>query len=148
MAEPVLLPGNRFRLYRSTGGDPETFAFVCIASTTELVQSKDFEDATVPDCDTPTAPAVRKSMLRSKAWNLSFSGATDAKRFQDVQADYDSEDPVRYQIRIDRPAADGGGTYTGAVHIENLTMGTADRGMVRFSATARGDGELEWAVAA
>jgi hypothetical protein len=95
MAEPVLLPGNRFRLNRSAGGAPETWTFVCIAGTRSLERINEYEDVTVPDCATPTSIPWRKSTVTRKAWNMGMGGAMDATLFANFRADSDSETAVR-----------------------------------------------------
>lgn len=148
MTTPDLLGGNRFRVLRSAGGSPETFTFVCIAQSKTLTQTNSFEDATVPDCDTPLAIPNRKSILSSRGWGGRLAGVADAKRFQDLQADANSESPHRYQFLIDKPAAQGGGTYTGAVFFENLELTSQNNGLVNFTAQFRGDDGLTWTPAA
>lgn len=143
MATPTLLPGNRFRLYRESG-TPGTYTFVCIATTVTLTMSSDFEDATVPDCDTPTAIPTRKSIRRQRAWSLNFSGIVDADRFTDLRTDAEAEAAHSYQILVDKALADGGGTWTGDLFIESLEISKQDNGLVRFTAQARGDGALVW----
>lgn len=148
MSSPDLLAGNRFRVLRSAGGTPETFTFLCIAQTKTLTQTNTFEDATVPDCDTPLAIPNRKSILTSRGWSGRLAGVADAKRFQDLQADANAETPHRYQFLIDKTAAQGGGTYTGAVFFESLELTSQNNGLVNFTAQFRGDDALVWAAAA
>ncbi|MGY2052959.1 phage tail tube protein [Methylobacterium sp. JK268] len=148
MTSPTLLPGNRFRAYRSAGGTPEVFNFVCIAQTIGVTRTNEFEDATVPDCDTPLSIPNRKSVLRSRAWSARISGIVDAKRFAAIRQDAESETPVRYQFMVDQTAANGGGTWTGAIFIESLEVTKNNNGMVNFTAQMRGDDVLVWADAA
>lgn len=148
MATPDLLPGNLFRLYRSAGGGPETFTFVCIATSRTLTQTAEFEDATVPDCTTPTSIPARKSIKRSTAWNLRFAGVMDAGKWANMRTDFDATSPQRYQIMVDKASASGGGTYTGAIWLETVEQGTENNGLVRFTIQARGDDTLTWAAAA
>lgn len=148
MATPLLLPGNRFRAYRSSGGAPETFVFICIAQSITLTISNEFEDATVADCDTPLSVPWRKSVLRSKSWSGRVAGAMDPARFANFRTDADSETPVRYQFMMDRTNAQGGGTWTGGIFIENLEIGKQNNGLVNWTAQFRGDDAVAWATAA
>ncbi len=145
MASPLLLPGNRFRAYRSAGGTPEIFQFICIAQSITLTMTNEFEDATVADCDAPLSVPNRKSVLRAKSWGGRVAGAMDAKRFADFRNDAGSETPVRYQFLMDRSNADGGGTWTGAIFIENLEITKQNNGMVNWTAQFRGDDAVAWA---
>ena len=148
MVTPNLLAGNRFRLYRSAGGSPETFTFFCLATTLALTETNEYEDATAADCANPTAVMVRKSVLRSTQWGLTFSGIMDALLYAPLRADFAAQAPMRYQILVDQVLAAGGGTYTGAIWFESLARTKSNNGMVTFTATARGDDTLVWAPAA
>lgn len=141
MAEPDLLPGNRFRLLRE-GAVAGTYVFVCLATTITFNRTSQFEDTTVNDCDAPLSIPTRKSMVQSTAWNLNFSGAVDAKRLAVIEADVGVETPHSYQLIMDKAAADGGRTYTGDIFIETLEIAKQDNGLVRFTAQARGNGAL------
>jgi hypothetical protein len=145
MALPVLLPGNRFRLYRSSAlGPPEVFTFVCLANTISLTQTNEYEDTTSPDCAAPTAIPARQSIKRSTQWALSFSGTVDATRMINFRTDVAAESPQRYQILFDQVLAGGGGAYTGAIFFESFTETKTNNGLVSFTVTARGDGALVW----
>lgn len=137
-----LLPGNRFRLYRESDATPGQFEFVCVATTITFNRTNNLEDTTASPCDDPTALPDRKSVKVSRAWNLNFSGKSDIKRIVGVEADFNAEGTHRYQLLMDKLAADSGRTYTGAVHFETLEVAKSDNGMVTFSAQARGDGAL------
>lgn len=139
MTEPVLLPGNRFRLLRE-GATPGQYVFVCIANTVSFGRTKGFEDTTIPDCDTPTAIPNRKSVVSSRSWDISFSGTVDPVRFSNIEADFEAEAAHNYQLIFDRPLAGGGRTYTGPIHFESLNVSKTNNGLVNFTATARGDG--------
>jgi hypothetical protein len=148
MALPKLLPGNRFRLYRSAGGSPETFTFVCVANTISLTQANEYEETTSPDCAAPTAIPARQSIKRSTSWSLSFSGTVDAAKMTNLRTDVASESATRYQLLFDQVLADGGGAYTGAIHFESFVETKTNNGLVSFTVTARGDGVLTWTDAA
>lgn len=140
--EPDLLPGNRFRLYRESDTVAGTYEFVCVATTITFNRTNSFEDTTVSDCDDPTAIPNRKSVKTSTAWNLNFSGNSDIKRIEKIEADYEAEGTHNYQLLLDKPAADGGRTYTGAVFVETFELAKQNNGLVTFSAQMRGDGAL------
>lgn len=144
MAEPQLLPGNRFRAYRIVGSTPK---FVCLATAITLTQTNTFEDATVADCDDPLAIPDRKSTKTSKSWGGRFAGSMAADHLAEFQADNDSDDPVPYEFRVDRTAAQGGGKWTGGIFVENFEVAKNNNGIVTFTAQFRGDGPLTWVPA-
>jgi len=145
MAEPTLLPGNRFRAYRGAGASAE---FVCLATSTTLTITNAYEDATVADCANPTAIPTRKSVKSSTSWGGRFAGSLAADHLDDFRADVASETAVPYEFRVDRTAAEGGGKWAGNVHIENFEITKNNNGIVSFTAQFRGDGPLTWADAA
>lgn len=144
MATPDLLPGNRFRAYRVTGS---TAKFVCLATALTLTKTNAFEDSTVGDCDDPLAVPDRTSFKTSKSWGGRFAGSIAADHLDEFQGDADSDEPVPYEFRVDRPAAGGGGKWTGNVHVENFELAKNNNGIVTFTVQFRGDGPLTWVAA-
>jgi hypothetical protein len=147
MSTPNFVPGVRFRVYRSAGGSPETFTYMCLATTRTLTRANQFEDATANDCNQPLATAVRKSMRKSSSWDVGLSGKLDAAKKADMETDVNSDTPMRYQFIFDYPLAGGGGTYTGSVFYDSLEYGSTDNGIVAFTARLRGDDALVYAPA-
>ncbi len=145
MASPLLLPGNRFRAYRAAPATPTQFIFLCLAQSITLTLTNEYEDATVPDCDNPLSTPNRKSVIRSRSWGGRVAGAMDAQRFVTLREDTGSDVPINYQFMMDRTSALGGGTWTGAIFIENLEITKQNGGMVNWTAQFRGDDALTWA---
>lgn len=143
MANPDLLPGNRFRAYRGSGATAE---FVCLATSVTLTITNAFEDATVADCDGPTEIPTRKSIKSSTSWGGRFAGSIAADHLDDFRTDAANETAVPYEFRVDRNAA--GGKWAGNVHIENSEVAKNNNGIVSFTAQFRGDGALDWTAAA
>lgn len=141
MASDTPLSGTRFRLYRRAGGPA---VFVCLATTLSMTKSKEFDDATMPDCDDPTKIPTRKSVVKSRGWSLNFAGAFVAKHRAQVEADYDSDTPVEYEIRVDPADNDGAGSWIGDLHIETFEVGKSDNGRANITVQCRGEGELPW----
>lgn len=143
----VALDGKKFKLYR---WDTATaaYGFVCLAATKALNRTKTFDEYMVVDCDAPDDAPWQGSMVTGRSWSMPISGIVDAARFRTLETDWESDAAVQYQMRTDLAAVDGGQTYTGNVHIENLEMTSQDKGVVRFTATLRGDGPLTRAAAA
>lgn len=145
MAEPALLPGNRFRIYRGSGASA---TFICLADAVSLTRTNEYEDATVGDCDDPLAIPTRRSFKRSKSWGGRYAGSIAADHLAEFEEDADSDEAVPYEFRVDRPAAGGGGKWVGNVHVENLEYGKPNRsGVVTFTVQFRGDGPLTWVPA-
>ena len=146
MSDQALQPGSRFRLYRKGPGDAD-FKFVCLATTISFKRSSSAEDATVNDCDNPANLPHERTTKTGTSWAIDFSGKSDPLRIQFIEADYEATDPSQYRIVSDVPAAQGGQTYTGAMHITDLTLSRPEKGSVAFSASGKGDGLLARAAA-
>lgn len=143
----VALDGKKLKLYR---WDVATaaYGFVCLAATKGLTRAKTFDEYMVVDCDAPDDAPWQGSMVTGRSWSIPISGIVDAVRFKVLETDWESESAVQYQLRSDVAAIDGGQTYTGDVHVENLEITSQDKGVVRFTATLRGHGPLARAAAA
>lgn len=144
MAEPALLPGNRFRAYRSTTGLTGPWLFICLGSSISLTLTNSFEDATVADCDDPTGIPDRKSILSSRSWGGRVAGSAAADHFDQLRADAASETPVPYQFRLDPRDGVGAGNWSGLVFVESLEITKSNNGIVSFTNQFRGDGPLAW----
>ncbi len=144
MATPVFLPGRRVLLQRSNDGTATNVTFLGIATARDLKQTKNFADTTAPDDVSPTNVPNRKSVVTSKEWSLNFSGMLDATKRSNLQADFDSEDAVKYRLEIIPESGLNKGYYFGAIHIESLDFGAAYKDMVSFTITARGEDALTW----
>lgn len=145
MAEQDLLPGNRFRLYRKGAGSG--YDFVCLATALTFTRTAETADATTVDCDDPTEVPNTRFIKTRKGWTLNFSGKSDPKKLELIEADYEGEDSTEYQILVDRTAVRGGKTYTGLLHITSLELGRPENGMVTFSCQCVGDGPIVSAAA-
>lgn len=141
MATQDLIAGSKFRLMRKADAG-NTFEFLCLATTINFERQKDFEDASLPDCDDPEAPVVRRSVPRSSSWSIKFSGKSDAVRLKKIEADFNGSATRQYQLLEALTAAQGGQTHTGDCWVESLTKAKSDNGMVTFDCTLRGDGVL------
>ncbi|MGL3208689.1 hypothetical protein [Bradyrhizobium sp. BR 1433] len=144
MGSDAPLSGNRFNLYRIVNNNP---VFVCAAVNLGLTETKQFDDATMPDCDNPTAIPTRKSVVKSKEWSLNFGGKAVMKHYTDLKTDKDSEAPVPYRIVANPIDNQGGGRWDGLLHFESLELTKNDNGIVTFTCQCRGDGDLTFLAA-
>lgn len=148
MAEPTLLPGNRFRAYRSPVGPQGPWAFFCLGTSITLTLTNSFEDATVADCDNPTEIPNRKSTVQSRSWGGRIAGTAAADHLDDLRADAASETPIPYAFVVDPKDAQGVGYWHGDVFVENLEITKSNNGLVNFTLQYRGDGPLDWTAGA
>jgi len=143
MAEPALLPGNRFRAYRGSGS-PLVYHFVCLATSITLTLTNTYEDTTVADCDDPTGIPDRKSVVTSRSWGGRCAGQIAADHLDEFRADATSEVSIPYQFRVDPRDGVGAGNWTGKIFVENFEITKTNNGIVSFTNQFRGDGPLAW----
>ncbi|MGY2051681.1 phage tail tube protein [Methylobacterium sp. JK268] len=149
MTQGVPFSGKDLRLMRKSGPTDDTPSFLCTVTTKDLTRTWEYEDATMPDCDNPSAVPPRRSLKKSSAWSVNASGIADARSYRDLDAAAaDPDTPMYVRILVAKPAASGGGHWDGAVWFENLKIESQDMGVVKFSAQMRGEGPLTWTNAA
>lgn len=142
------LPSGSFIVRRSAGGTPETFTFFCAATTRQFNQEAEVETYLRHDCDDPSVGAVEGSVVKSRRWDVTLSGACVPEQFALLQADYNSAVGHRWQIDFNVAGASGGGVYVGTARVTKLDVSSQAAGVVNFSATLRGDGPLAFTAAA
>lgn len=142
MAVPQLVPGYQFLLQRGDGGSPENFVYLSTVTSRGLDQAVGFDDAELTDEDNPGALPVRVSVPKAKSWSISFSGKTDAIRFQVLQNDMRAVTPRSYRLVINLSGAQGGGYFEGRAFPEGLKFDVGENGIMTFSGTLRGQGDF------
>ena len=141
MANPQTLDGTKFYLLSGDGATPtEVFTFVCVATDITSTKSTDVEDIMLPDCANPAALATRQSAVRSKSWDISISGIADPLKVAPLKTAYEAGTPKNFQLMHNVTGALGGYKEAGAFLVTEFVESMTDRGLVKFSATLRGQG--------
>lgn len=144
MAQPTVLSFGKGLVFFGDGADPEVFAKICGFNSISLAIEKDTNDATIPDCDDPDAPAWRATDVLSIAWTAELEGVLAKEAEPLLWAAVNSGVAVNIRIRL-VDFATGVGTpdlqFSGAAHIAATITG--ERGSkYQISVTATGDGVL------
>ncbi|MFH6782300.1 MULTISPECIES: phage tail tube protein [Methylobacterium] len=147
MPQTVPFGGKDLRVLLKDSAADTTPDFVAMITTKEIEWVNEFDDATVPEADAPDQVPSRRSFLKARAWNTSFSGIADAKGFRILQAAATADLPTYVQVLVAKAAAAGGGRWDGAVWFENLKLSSQDNGVAKFSGQLRGEGPLAWTAA-
>ncbi|UHC14424.1 hypothetical protein LRS73_17910 [Methylobacterium currus] len=147
MTQTVPFGGKDLRVLLKDSPTDTTPDFVAMITTKEIEWVNEFDDATVPEADAPDQVPSRRSFLKARAWNTSFSGIADAKGFRILQAAAGADMPTSVQVLVAKAAAAGGGHWDGAVWFENLKLSSQDNGVAKFSGQLRGEGPLAWTAA-
>lgn len=151
MAAYSPLPGTKFRVNRAPVGS-STYTFLCLALSRDFNLVTEFDDVTMPDCDTPSNVPHAASLPKMQKAELTISGVVDAVKFDTIRDDRAlsaAGTAVNYQIQFADTGANGGGAWTGSWHFETLQVRATDAaGKVEFTAKLRSQGTITWTDAA
>jgi predicted secreted protein len=143
MATPNVLIGSKFRLYLSDGTINATRfdnGFVCLATDLGFTRSTEFEDVTVNDCDSPAAPAQQISTPRLLKTEVTFGGVVDAKKFQALEAAWETQAKKEWRLLYDETNVLGGERNDIFAYIEELKIEKQNAGAVKFTAKLKAQG--------
>lgn len=143
MSQPKALGSREFYALIGDGAAPEVFTFLCVASGVDSEESVDTEDAYLPDCADPSKLPSRVSAIKSRTWDMKLSGVTDPANAGYIRLRALFRDGVsgNFQLKKDRPGAQGGSTRTGSFLVKKLSETKADNGLVKFSCDLAGQGD-------
>lgn len=142
---PVNLTGLGMRVRRKNGSQAVPYDMLAAAKTKSLTYTNEFGETTTHDADHIDAVPWRTSLLQSRSWTMTISGASDQGRFALLQGDATAAtSPTRYQLEFAGSAAAGGGAIEGALWVENLQIQSQNLGIVEFSCQLRGEGAPSW----
>ena len=122
MTQTVPFGGKDLRVLLKDSATDTTPDFVAMITTKEIEWVNEFDDATVPETDAPDQVPSRRSFLKARAWNTSFSGIADAKGFRILQAAAAADMPISVQVLVAKAAAAGGRRWGGAVWCEVVRL--------------------------
>jgi len=145
MAKPKTAAWYKMLIQVGDGGSPEVFSAPCGLTTRGINFSAETSDTTVPDCDNPSLPSWTERVARALSGSISGSGvlALDA---HDVWRDWFMTGEARNcRLKLDVPAADGGGHYAGRFILTTFNLGASeDDGKISVEVELQSDGEITW----
>ncbi|PLR25065.1 hypothetical protein SGCZBJ_12575 [Caulobacter zeae] len=139
--------GVKLVLKVSAGGNPETFEGICsINAERELTFEAATNDFNLPDCtDTDLLSwLVREKVSLSSAFT--GAGILNLPDLPRMWTWLKSPDPVKCQIIMDVPAADGGVLWEGFYHLSNFSVTGNVGEKAQTSMTLASDGEITMTV--
>ncbi len=146
---PSILRGNQFDVFRETD-TPGQFAFFCVATSQSLEHSIQYDESNERDCSDRSALAQNVRTPKGQMMKGTISGRCSAKHHSYLRADMAAAaagNPRKYQFIIDDTGANGGGTYTGPLQFDALSISKQDNGQVTFNASGQFQGMPVWADA-
>lgn len=132
MAKPTTIRFGRFLIKLATIAAPTVFTAPCGFTSKSLVLSKNLEEITIPDCDNPDDPAWVGRDVSSLSASVSGDGVLAEESVQAWLTAFNSVEPVPVEIEL---LLSGGAsvTWTGRMHLANLTVGGEQGGRVTIS---------------
>lgn len=142
MAKAQTSPGYKgLIVYLGEGSDPVTFTAPCALAQQALELEKETVDENVPDCDDPSLPASRESVVETMGFRVTGEGLM-AEQSVDIWDDaYESVDPV--PVRVDVIKASGAIIRRESLaHVTISYNRPSDKGKVRMNVTVASDGPV------
>ena len=148
MAKPKTVSFTEMLIEVSMDASDATFSEPClIVSNKAFTITASMNETAVPDCADPSAPAWIERQVDSLSAEFSGSGVMDAAT-HDIWRDWLlSGDPKTVRITIDRPLAEGGGSYLGQFKLGSLSHNGArsdNAGLVQSEVSGMSHGTLTW----
>lgn len=147
MALPSTRKFGQFKIYLGNGAVPEVFSVPCGFTEKALSISKDLIDTTVPDCDDPDAASWLGRDVRTISASVNGSGVLAMEALATWRAWAVSSLTKNVRIELSGTGAQGGGYFTGAMHLASFEITAALGEKVQVAVTLESDGALTWVAA-
>jgi hypothetical protein len=141
MAKPKTVRFGKFLIKLATIAAPTVYVAPCGFTSKSLVLSKNLEEVNIPDCDNPDDPAWIGRDVSSLSATVSGDGIL-AEESVEVWLDaFNTVEPIPVQIEL-LLTGTASVTWTGLMHLSNLTVGAEQGGRVTISVEMQSDGEM------
>ena len=147
MAQATTLPFSAFKVMLETG-TPGTFAAPCGLTERSVTFSKETNDTTSIDCDDEDAPAWVDRDVVSMSATISGEGVMARESLELWRDAFNTTDTVNARIEVGGTLAQGGGYWTGKVHLTSFEPGGTRGGRVSGSVEMQSSGPVTWVDAA
>lgn len=140
MAAPVTARFGKFRVLLSDGASPEVFTAPCGFTSKSLQLTKNLSEVSIPDCDDPDAPITIGRDVESISAQISGEGVLAASSVETWLDAYDSTESVSVKVEVE--FSTGTVTFTGRMHLSQMTLGAEQGGRVTIQVEMQSDGAL------
>lgn len=141
MAKPTTVRFGRFLVKLATVAAPTVFTAPCGFTSKSLVLSKNLEEINIPDCDNPDDPSWIGRDVASLTASVTGEGVLAVEAVQTWLNAFNTVEPVPVEIEV-LLSGSGSVSWTGLMHLSNLTVGAEQGGRVTISVEMQSDGEL------
>ncbi|MBB4232076.1 phage tail tube protein [Rhizobium mongolense] len=146
MAKPTTARFGKFSVKLGNDADPIIYAAPCGFTSKSLQLTKDLTDVNIPDCDDPDAVAWVGRDAASLSAAITGEGVAAAESAETWLDAWENVDSVPVKVEIFFPAKTI--TWTGRMHVSELTIGAEQGGRVTMNVSLQSDGELVRTVSA
>jgi hypothetical protein len=151
MAKPLTLSFSNFVIYVGNNDSPGVFTAPCGFTQKALTITADTSDTTVPDCDTPEAPAWTERGVNALSAEVNGSGVMAMASLTTWRSWMLAADARTVRVVFDETLANGGGYYEGDAIVQSLGHSVAlgsDGNKTQLAVNLVSSGEWTWTDAA
>lgn len=140
MAKPTTARFGNFSVKLGNSADPIVYTAPCGFTSKSLVLTKDLTEVNIPDCDDPDAVAWVGRDAASLSAAVTGEGIAAAESAETWLDAWENVESVPVKIELVFPAKTV--TWTGLMHVAELTIGAEQGGRVTLNVNMSSDGEL------
>ncbi len=130
------------------GGSPEAFSLNCSINTTrEFTIEATTNDGTTPDCNNLDAPSWVLRSIDTLSAGITGAGTMDPLSFAVLRDKMLAGESINARVKIDLSLAAGGGYYSAAFVVTNLSIQKEGKGYLTCNITLQSDGTVTWVPA-
>lgn len=140
MAKPETARFGKFSIKLGAGTSPIVYTAPCGFNSKSLQLTKDLTDVNIPDCDDPDAVAWVGRDAASLSASVTGEGVAAAESADVWLEAFENVESV--PVKIELVFVSKTITWTGYMHIAQLTIGAESGGRVTLNVEMSSDGEL------
>ncbi|QWY83570.1 major tail protein [Rhizobium phage RHph_X2_26] len=145
MAKPKTVRFGAFAVMLGSGAAPYTYAAPCGFTSKALALSKELSEIVIPDCDAPDAASWVGRDVTSLSAAVNGEGVLAEESVEDWLTAYNSTAPVPVKIVLTLSTETI--TWTGFMHLANLSIEAEQGGRANLNVEMQSDGELVQVIA-
>ncbi|PSJ64507.1 phage tail tube protein [Kumtagia ephedrae] len=146
MAAIKVMNGEQLLVQIGDGATPtEGFAHDCLINTERGIQfTSTTNDTVVPDCESPELPGWFQRNKDGLSATITGAGKVHTTSLENWWTWYAGDATKNVRVRINVPAADGGGYWQGAFHLTEFQVSGTRKEHADVSVTLMNDGTITW----
>lgn len=140
MAQPVRIKGGKVRVLLSTADSPNDYTAPCGFTSRSITFNKGLNEYALPDCDDPDAVNWQGRDATSLSISVSGEGVLASASVETWFDAWDDVESTGVKIEMEFPSKTI--TWTGFMHVENITSDAPNGQTVTMNVSLQSDGEM------